>query len=57
MEYLLRLAVSPTVEVEELPFKMWGRYLPASVSLAIWRLFGVSTGPRLFDSLMLETSE
>jgi len=57
VEYLLRLAISPTVEVDEVPFKMWGRYLPASVSLAIWRLFGVSTGPRLFDSLLLESSD
>jgi hypothetical protein len=41
IEYMLMLAVSPTVEVETLPVRMWGRYLPDVFSLSVWRLFGI----------------
>lgn len=40
IEYLLTLAVSPTIHVETLPVKMWGRYLPDVFTLAMWSLFG-----------------
>jgi len=41
IEYLLMVAVSPTVEVPALPVKMWGRYLEDAFSSAVWALFGV----------------
>ncbi len=31
IEYMLRMAVSPTVEIEQLPFKIWGRYIRDTV--------------------------
>jgi hypothetical protein len=40
IEYLLRLAVSPTTTVSELPFTIGGRYLRDTVSQAITRLSG-----------------
>ncbi len=38
IEYLLRMAISPTVQVGPVPFKMWGRYLRDTVSDAVARL-------------------
>jgi hypothetical protein len=40
IEYLLHLAVSPTVTVTELPIKVWGRYLRDTVAHAIALLHG-----------------
>ncbi|HDQ41933.1 MAG TPA: hypothetical protein ENN39_13030 [Desulfonatronum sp.] len=40
IEYLLTLASSPTVDVPELPIKMYGRYLPETVVAAKCALFG-----------------
>jgi len=54
IEYLLMLAISPTLEVRSLPVKMWGRYLPDTFSRAVWRLFGVEHGGVLSDPLVLE---
>jgi len=39
IEYMLMLALSPRVEVGDLPIKMWGRYLPEMVNSIIWNLF------------------
>lgn len=41
IEYMLHLAISPTVAVRELPIKMWGRYLRDTLSNAI---AGLSNG-------------
>lgn len=41
IEYLLMLAISPAVEIQRLPIRMWGRYLPDIYSLAVWDLFGI----------------
>ncbi len=57
VEYLLMLAISPQVEVTELPVKMWGRYLPDTVSVAVWRLFGIERGGVLCDSFALDPNE
>jgi hypothetical protein len=38
IEYMLHLAISPTVHVRELPIKIWGRYLRDTVATAIARL-------------------
>ena len=35
---MLHLAISPTVSVEELPIKIWGRYLRDTLSHAIAQL-------------------
>lgn len=35
VEYLLRLALSPTIAVNGLPVKMWGRYLPDTLAAAV----------------------
>ena len=32
IEYMLRLATSPTVDIAELPFKIWGRYIRDTVA-------------------------
>jgi len=37
-EYMLQLAISPTVVVNELPIKIWGRYLRDTVAQALARL-------------------
>jgi hypothetical protein len=51
IEYMLMLPLSPTVEIGELPVKMWGRYLPDVYSIAIWELFGQSIGRDQIDFL------
>ena len=38
IEYLLQMAISPTLQVGPVPFKMWGRYLRDTVSQAVARL-------------------
>jgi len=38
IEYMLNLAISPTVEVDELPIKIWGRYLRDTLSHAVAKL-------------------
>jgi hypothetical protein len=35
IEYMLRLATSPTIEISELPIKIWGRYVRDTVAHAI----------------------
>jgi hypothetical protein len=40
IEYMLRLAVSETVEVDELPIKIWGRYIRDTVDHALRSLHG-----------------
>ncbi|MGD9252836.1 MAG: hypothetical protein PVG92_02755 [Holophagae bacterium] len=35
IEYMLRLAVSPTVATDSLPFKIWGRYIRDTVDLEL----------------------
>jgi hypothetical protein len=41
LEYLLTLAFSPRTDVGELPIKMWGHYLPDTLSYAARRLWGL----------------
>jgi hypothetical protein len=38
IEYMLHLAISPTVRVEELPIKIWGRYLRDTMVEALAKL-------------------
>jgi hypothetical protein len=52
IEFLLMLALSPTVAVDSLPVKMWGRYLPDTFSTAVWQLFGIIPGAALWEALM-----
>ena len=52
IEYLLMLAISPSVEVDSVPVKMWGRYLPDTLSIAIWKLWGVELGVRTAASFL-----
>ncbi len=40
IEYMLQLAISPTVRVEGLPIKIWGRYLRDTVAFALAKLQG-----------------
>lgn len=40
IEYMLHLAMSPTVTIDELPIKIWGRYIRDTVSHAISQLDG-----------------
>jgi YD repeat-containing protein len=52
IEYMLMMALSPTIEVGELPVKMWGRYLPDVYSMAVWKLFGITLGRDQIDHLV-----
>jgi len=52
IEFLLMMALSPTVHVDALPVKMWGRYLPDTFSTAIWQLFGIIPGTALWEAFM-----
>jgi hypothetical protein len=38
IEYMLQLAISPTVSVDQLPIKIWGRYVRDTVSQALARI-------------------
>jgi len=38
IEYMLQLAISPTVQTDELPIKVWGRYLRDTVGQALAKL-------------------
>lgn len=40
--YMAMVALSPTVVVDRIPVKMWGRYLPDAYATAMWKLFGIS---------------
>lgn len=40
--YMAMVALSPTVAVDGIPVKMWGRYLPDAYATAVWDLFGIS---------------
>jgi hypothetical protein len=40
IEYMLRLATSPTIDIEFIPFKIWGRYIRDTVAHAIAGLDG-----------------
>jgi len=57
IEFLLKLAISPSLDVSELPVKMWGRYLPDTLAQAIARLSGNESMERLFDSFAPEPRE
>lgn len=50
IEYLLTLAASPTIEVAELPVKMYGRYLPETIANAKSALFGKDLDGGLLDA-------
>ncbi|GAB4370035.1 MAG: hypothetical protein Kow0062_04400 [Acidobacteriota bacterium] len=54
IEYLLTLAVAPTVTVDELPVKLWGRYLPERYSRAMWDLFCVAPAPECLGAFLGE---
>ncbi|ACL04143.1 conserved hypothetical protein [Desulfatibacillum aliphaticivorans] len=41
MEYLLAVGLSPKVELEDIPIKIWGRYLPETLAYCIRKLFGM----------------
>ena len=51
IEYMFMLSLSPTVDISELPVKMWGRYLPDVYSIAVLELFGLSLGRDQIDFL------
>ena len=41
MEYLLAVGLSPKVELDGIPIKIWGRYLPETLAYCIRKLFGM----------------
>lgn len=57
IEYLMMLAISPTIRTDHLPVKMWGRYLPDTFSRAVWKLFGIEHGGVLYDPFVLDPQE
>jgi hypothetical protein len=48
IEYLLAVGLSPTVDMDEIPIKIWGRYLPDTLSYRIRKLYQMS-GYSLID--------
>lgn len=56
IEFLLALAASPTVEVAELPIKMYGRYLPETIANAKCALFGNEVDGGLLDAFCLNSA-
>lgn len=57
IEYMLMLAISPRTEVEALPVRMWGHYLPDTLSTAVWNLFNIHQSETLCDVLTLVPDE
>ena len=53
IEYLLTLAMAPVVNVPELPIKMYGRYLPETISAVKSALFGNDLDESLIDAFYL----
>lgn len=43
IEYLLAVGLSPTTHIERLPIKLWGRYLPDTISYHIRQLYRLPT--------------
>jgi hypothetical protein len=41
IEYLIAVGMSPTTQIEELPIKIWGRYLPDALSYSIRKLYNL----------------
>jgi hypothetical protein len=41
IEYLLAVGLSPATIIDEIPIKLWGRYLPDTLSYCIRRLYGI----------------
>jgi hypothetical protein len=39
VEYLFAVAVSPRIHIDRLPVKIWGRYLPDTISYHIRQLY------------------
>lgn len=50
VDYLLALASSPTVDVQELPVKMYGRYLPETMAFSKLELYGCDMDDTLLDA-------
>jgi hypothetical protein len=48
IEYLLASGLSPEVDIPELPIKLWGRYLPDTISSHIRRLYHLPEGETLY---------
>jgi hypothetical protein len=41
VEYLFAVGFSPQTEMDEVPIKLWGRYLPDTLTAHIRRLYGL----------------
>jgi hypothetical protein len=41
IEYLLAVGLSPVTRIDEIPIKLWGRYLPDTLSYCIRKLYGI----------------
>jgi hypothetical protein len=41
IEYLLAIGLSPQISIDSLPIKLWGRYLPDTISSHIRKLYGM----------------
>lgn len=54
IEYLLTLAIAPFLDVPELPIKMYGRYLPETISAIKYALFGYNIDESLINAFCLE---
>jgi hypothetical protein len=41
IEYLLAVGLSPVTQIDDIPIKLWGRYLPDTLSYCIRKLYGI----------------
>ena len=48
VEYLFAVAVSPRIRIDRLPVKLWGRYLPDTISYHIRQLYYLSEHDALY---------
>jgi hypothetical protein len=53
IEYLLTLAMAPVLDVPELPFKLFGRYLPETIGAVKCALFGNDIDGSLLNAFCL----
>lgn len=53
-EYLFALASSPSIDIPELPFKMYGRYLPESITVSKCALCGNDIDGGLFNAFCVK---
>ncbi len=53
IEFLIAVAYAPTIDLDGIPVKMWGRYLPETLSHAVRQLYGRSQAGLIYSTDLL----